>query len=159
MALITCGDCNKQVSERARACPHCGAPMKEEEAVQVVVQGLEIQKVVAVNPSLVGGYEAGYGCMTLFTSAPMAFIAFILIWMFGGTYLADRRGLLVSGEDPSLWVGSTVLVLPFIMAYVLRKPIRKVMPVILGSGCMIISLIPALILTLWVVGGFLDLIF
>jgi len=42
---------------------------------------------------------------------------------------------------------------------VLRKPIRKVVPVILGSVVFVILSIPALILTLWVVGGLLDLIF
>jgi hypothetical protein len=56
-------------------------------------------------------------------------------------------------------VGLAILVLPFILAYVLRKPIQKVIPVLLGNGCLILALIPALILSLWVVGGFLDLIF
>lgn len=27
MALIQCSECGKQVSERAAACPHCGAPL------------------------------------------------------------------------------------------------------------------------------------
>ena len=159
MALVTCSDCGKDVSERAKACPHCGAPMQEDEAVRVVGQGPEVQKVAVVDPSYQGGYEAGRGCMLLFTSAPMAFIVFIVTWIFGGVYLATRRGLLVEGEDPALWVGFVILELPFILAYVLRKPIRKVVPVILGSGCMILALIPALILTLWVVGELLGLIF
>lgn len=159
MALVTCSDCGKDVSDRAKACPNCGAPMQEEPAVQVVVQAPEVQKVLAVDPSYQGGYEAGRGCMTVFTSRPMAYIAFIVAWVFGGTYLAQRRGLLVSGQDAPLGVGLAIVVLPFILAYVLRKPIQKVVPVILGSGVMILLLIPALILTLWVVGGFLDLIF
>lgn len=133
--------------------------MQEEEAAQVVVRGPEVQKVVAVDPSYQGGYEAGYGCMTLFTSGPMAIIAFIVTWMFGSTYLAVRTGQYVEGEDPELWVGFVILVLPFILAYVLRKPIRKVVPIIMGSAVFIIISIPALILTLWVVGGLLDLIF
>jgi len=159
LALVTCSDCGKEVSERAKACPHCGAPMQEDEAVRVVVQGPELQKVVAVDPSYQGGYEAGYGCLTLFTSAPMAFIAFIVTWIFGSTYVLMRRGLLVEGEDPELWIGFVILVLPFILAYVLRKPIRKVVPIILGSGVLLIALIPAAILTLWVVGEILNLIF
>ena len=28
MALITCPDCNKQVSEQASSCIHCGRPLK-----------------------------------------------------------------------------------------------------------------------------------
>lgn len=26
MALIACGECGKQISDKAAACPHCGAP-------------------------------------------------------------------------------------------------------------------------------------
>jgi hypothetical protein len=159
MALVTCSDCGREVSDRAKACPNCGAPMQEDEAGQAGPKGPEVHKVLVVDPSYQGGYEAGYGCMTLFTSKPMAYIAFIVTWIFGGTYLADRRGLLDNGNDIPLWVGLAILVLPFFLAYVLRKPIQKVVPVILGSGCFILALIPALILTLWVVGGFLDLIF
>jgi len=159
MALVTCSDCGKDVSDRAKACPNCGAPMQVDEAAPVVLQGPEVQKVMAVDRSYQGGYEAGHGCMTLFTSRPMAYVAFIVAWMFGGTYLADRRGLLDNGEDIPLGVGLAILVLPFIVAYVLRKPIQKVVPVLLGSGCLILALIPALILSLWVVGEFFDLIF
>jgi hypothetical protein len=129
--------------------------MQEDEAVREMAREPELQKVV-VDPSWQGGYEAGRGCMTLFTSAPVAFIAFIGTWMFGSLYLAVRTGLYVEGEDTSLWVGFVILVLPFILAYVLRKPIRKV---VLGSVVFVILMIPALILTYWVVGEILNLIF
>ena len=159
MALVTCIDCGKDVSERARACPHCGAPMQADEPVRVMVQGPEVQKVVPVDPSFQGGYEAGKGCMTLAISGPMAYIGFIVVWVFGTMYLAVRNGWYVEEEDPALWVGFLVLVMPFIMAYVLRKPIRKVMPVIMGSFVLIILSIPALILTFWVVGEILSFFF
>lgn len=28
MALINCFECNKQISDQAPACPHCGVPLK-----------------------------------------------------------------------------------------------------------------------------------
>ena len=28
MALIACGECGREISDKAAACPHCGAPMK-----------------------------------------------------------------------------------------------------------------------------------
>ena len=38
MPLITCPDCKKEVSDRAPACPHCGAPIaKAAEPVPVKV--------------------------------------------------------------------------------------------------------------------------
>jgi len=29
MALIKCFECRKEISEKAKACPHCGAPLKQ----------------------------------------------------------------------------------------------------------------------------------
>lgn len=28
MALINCKECNKEISSKARSCPHCGAPIE-----------------------------------------------------------------------------------------------------------------------------------
>ena len=36
MALINCPECNKEISDSARKCPHCGYPLKEE--VEVVYE-------------------------------------------------------------------------------------------------------------------------
>lgn len=131
MALVTCEDCGKKVSERAVACPNCGAPVREEEKP-------EVQKVVAVDPTHAGAHEAGEGCALLLTSKAVAFFVFIVTWVFGALYLVDRSGHYVEGEDPALWVGFVVLVLPFILAVVLRKPIAKFVPVIMGSGILIV---------------------
>lgn len=30
MALISCGECGKEISDKAAACPHCGAPVASE---------------------------------------------------------------------------------------------------------------------------------
>jgi DNA-directed RNA polymerase subunit RPC12/RpoP len=127
MALIECADCGKEVSERAESCPNCGAP----------IAGKKVQKVVAVHPDVAAGHEAGEGCAMLLTSKPVAFIVFIVTWLFGTTYLAMRTGYYVEGEDPALWVGFVILVLPFILAFVLRKPIAKFVPIVMGSGILI----------------------
>lgn len=34
MALIPCGECGREVSDKAAACPHCGAPVSSGESVQ-----------------------------------------------------------------------------------------------------------------------------
>jgi len=38
MALINCYECNREISDRANTCPHCGAPIegKEVEVTDVV---------------------------------------------------------------------------------------------------------------------------
>jgi hypothetical protein len=32
MALIPCSECNKEISDQAKACPHCGSPAKKSSA-------------------------------------------------------------------------------------------------------------------------------
>ena len=36
MALIQCGECNKQISDQANACPHCGAPLHQKVTPTIV---------------------------------------------------------------------------------------------------------------------------
>lgn len=43
MALIICPECNKEVSDRAKACPHCGFPLNEIQADPI----LEISEAVS----------------------------------------------------------------------------------------------------------------
>ena len=38
MALIECKECNQQISDKAKACPHCGYPVKIEGLVELLVQ-------------------------------------------------------------------------------------------------------------------------
>ena len=42
MALIECPECNKEVSDRAISCPHCGFPIAD-------IQKTESQHTVKVN--------------------------------------------------------------------------------------------------------------
>lgn len=35
MALMKCDECGKKVSDKAKNCPHCGAPVEVEEKVDV----------------------------------------------------------------------------------------------------------------------------
>ena len=32
MALIHCPECNKEISDKAKTCPHCGCPVEETNA-------------------------------------------------------------------------------------------------------------------------------
>ena len=36
MALIKCPDCDKEISDKAPTCSHCGCPMKESQPVDVI---------------------------------------------------------------------------------------------------------------------------
>ena len=36
MALIDCRECGKEISDKARTCPHCGCPSEEQERNQKI---------------------------------------------------------------------------------------------------------------------------
>lgn len=39
MALVSCPDCGRSVSDRAPTCPHCGAPIAHETILTANMQG------------------------------------------------------------------------------------------------------------------------
>ena len=47
MALITCKECGKQVSDQAASCPHCGAPIKAATPASAQQQQMNYQQQVA----------------------------------------------------------------------------------------------------------------
>ena len=142
MGLITCPDCGKDVSDRAPACPHCGAPSGEPSDTG------KPQKVVVDDGTYAAGQEAGRGCMLFFTSAPMAFVIFFVAWFVGCAYLADRTGAYQEGVTPSLWLGFGLFVAPIILAIVGRKVIRRVIPLVMGSGLMVLLVVVGLFVLL-----------
>lgn len=49
MALTNCPECEKEVSENAMACPHCGYPLQEEvgpQTAQPTISGMAIASLV-----------------------------------------------------------------------------------------------------------------
>ncbi len=142
MGLHTCPDCGGDVSDRASACPHCGAPMANPS------DSRNPKKVVVDDGTYAAGAEAGRGCALFFTSAPMAFVIFFVSWFVGCTFLAVRTGVYQEGVEPPLWLGFALFVAPIIVAIVGRKVIRRVIPIIVGSGVLIVSVIAGLLLLL-----------
>ena len=58
MALVNCHECNKQVSDSARVCPSCGAPVKATQQrilkwnLTVLAVGLLLMVLVAIGGCL-----------------------------------------------------------------------------------------------------------
>lgn len=44
MALVTCPECNREISDQAGACPHCGLPMAKNEAVGKVMSAADLDR-------------------------------------------------------------------------------------------------------------------
>ena len=46
--LIKCGECGKEVRDKANTCPNCGATIKEDEIKKEIKAGIKIGKKLAV---------------------------------------------------------------------------------------------------------------
>lgn len=65
MALISCPECGREISDKVTSCPHCGYPFAEEVQSQVVPQQVEVTSVklgpkdpIAKKKILIGGLVA-----------------------------------------------------------------------------------------------------
>ena len=135
MALVACPDCGKKVSDRARACPECGAPIADAASVD----GGRVQEVVLRPAALVDGKQLGADTANALMNPRLALVWFVLIWLITGIVLGYRADLL--DADPIVWWYVLVtFVAPIPVAIVLRRPIRRIVPVVLGSGCGLLSL-------------------
>jgi hypothetical protein len=142
LGLNKCPDCDGEVSDRASACPHCGAPMTDSS------DSKKPEKVVVVDGTVAAGAEAGRGCAMFFASTFMAFVIFFVTWMVCVTYIANRAGALKEGETPSLWVGFFLFIAPVIVAIAGRKVIRRVIPIVMSSALLIVVVIVGLLVLL-----------
>lgn len=52
LALITCGECAKQVSDKAQSCPNCGAPVSRSESTPVISSQKPNQPVKKASQSI-----------------------------------------------------------------------------------------------------------
>ena len=50
MAMINCGECGKEISDQAAACPNCGAPAKKTDMIFCTKCGAEVVKEAIVCP-------------------------------------------------------------------------------------------------------------
>lgn len=84
MALISCPECGKEISDAARSCPHCGYAIKEASANQV-----RRTPLTAKTPSLssgvflcIGGMVMGFGSFLLcFAFLPLGVIGLVVCFM------------------------------------------------------------------------------
>jgi hypothetical protein len=78
MALISCPECGKDISDKVKACPHCGYPLVEETQVNVQPQPVELKSVNLTNRDPAKTRKillAGFGVILFF--ALLAIVAFL----------------------------------------------------------------------------------
>ncbi|MBU1630173.1 hypothetical protein KKD88_03805 [Patescibacteria group bacterium] len=58
MALIKCSECNKEISEKATSCPHCGCPVARKSnapvAVELTGKKWKLNKLISVIGLILG---------------------------------------------------------------------------------------------------------
>lgn len=90
MALITCPDCNREVSDRAPACPGCGRPMHDSEAVVIeqtskpfkawMLVGLAVALFGFISTGFSSGGGASVGVFLMLIGVVTFVIALIAAW-------------------------------------------------------------------------------
>ncbi len=95
MAIIKCGECNNDVSDKATACPKCGAPVFKSgeniaadaklNTVQETSKKFKLQSLLSVLTLIIGFVLAGTSEDPVYTS-----IAIFLIIMGMGWYIINR---------------------------------------------------------------------
>lgn len=132
MALINCGECNKEVSDKASACPSCGAPIQavtvkpslwdsfsqSSGPKEVVVRGTDVAYE---------GRKLGEGLMmmvmALFLHPAFAFVGFWLICFGLMMSMAPALGL----PDYPGWYTLSTMGIAVALAVLLRKFIPSLM--------------------------------
>lgn len=114
MALIKCGECGKSVSDKAAACPNCGAPIAKPAVSDKDLKDL-VKDVKLYGPrgAYYSGYELGHGCATV---APyLALVPFLAMTICG-------LGVKFYGQYtyPS-WIAFLAFVIPIAATWWMRK--------------------------------------
>jgi len=80
MPLINCTECDKQISDRAAACPNCGVPLRSIPSTSAVVAGVHKSRSLAVLLAMLGG---GIGLHKFYLNKPGEGVIYLLFcWTF-----------------------------------------------------------------------------
>ena len=100
MALIQCGECGKEVSDKAVSCPGCGAPISEPRVREEIRKEVGVQQVVIRNPVAVAAEEMGRNIVKYFP---------VLVAVFAAIYIPYRIAMALGlGDDIETmpdWIG------------------------------------------------------
>lgn len=79
MALIQCPECNKEISDKVKTCPHCGFPFEDKTDGQGNVQQVEIASVNISPKDPTKTKKIAIGAISVFAILALAFAIFSII--------------------------------------------------------------------------------
>jgi hypothetical protein len=89
MALVACGECGREVSDRAVACPHCGAPPSSASNDRPVVTTEQTGKRYKAY-QFAGGAVLLFGLIVMFTAPPPSWPGATIAIVGAGMYFYGR---------------------------------------------------------------------
>lgn len=94
MSLVACSECAKQISDKAAACPHCGAPiarpLEQTVTTQATSKRFKVQELAAIVTFIVGALVA----IVAETNGPR---------LFGAILMAGSLVLYISARIGAWW--------------------------------------------------------
>ena len=132
MALIQCGECGKEVSDKAVSCPGCGAPISEPRVREEIRKEVGVQQVVIRNPVMVASEEMGRNIVKYFP---------VLVAIFAAIYIPYRIAMALGlGDDIETmpdWIGIVgmgIAIAAMIFGKFIRRRIGWIAALVLWLG-------------------------
>ena len=125
MALIKCPECNKEISDKASSCPHCGYPLEKKETKKV--RNKEPKKRFSSKEYKLWGLILGICCSVLLLILLLGItfnniiISLIITVIYGGIIFILCKTLLTNKKNVKkyLWLIVLIGVTPLVISFVL----------------------------------------
>lgn len=141
MALISCSECAREISDQAVSCPGCGVPLNSnstltsEHVSDLKKEVKKLRRSEAYNAGEELGEDTASGLLWLAGNKYMALFWCWLAGVIGAFFLGDSVGLTQQELGPAVfgWFVIGALLVPIILVWFLRKPIQKFVPIALTT--------------------------
>jgi hypothetical protein len=139
MALISCGECNKEVSDKAATCPNCGAPIQQVKEKHSLWDSLgqssgPKEVVIRGTDTAYEGQKLGEGLIKMFMALFLhPIFSFVGFWLICTLTLGSTLGTVAGLDTNNLptWFFISTMGISTVLAVLLRKIIPTMMKWIL----------------------------
>lgn len=139
MALINCPECNKEISDTAKNCIHCGYVLKEE---NTVVQPQTV--VIAPEKGKIAKNSLNIGVTIILVVTGFSLLAYLVACLFSGSFVLSRTNAYIIDVLLSmLAIPTFISVIMSILIYSkpkLRKIWFKIIYIIISIAALPLSL-------------------
>jgi hypothetical protein len=99
MSLFTCNECNREISDKAKACPHCGAPVANQNDVLIHEQekpaslvkniGSILYNLIDLTIVIILGSVGVLLLITIGSSALIIYTVVMFVWVIVKAFMID----------------------------------------------------------------------